>query len=65
MAAQWVRGRAARDMVSRVAVGSDHIGSQIRNLDLILSISGSHWRVLRRKETRSDLYFKKMMAAAT
>lgn len=57
---RWLRGRAAGDEVSRAGWGSDHVRSRKRDLDLILDILESHWRVLRRKETYCDLCFKKM-----
>lgn len=41
---------------------SGHVGQE-NSLHLILNISGSHWRVLRRKERCSDPHFKKVMAA--
>ena len=57
---RWLRGRAAGDEVSRAGWGSDHVRSRKRDLDLILDILESHWRVVRRKETYCDLCFKKM-----
>ena len=34
------------------------------SLHLILNILGSHWRDFRRKETHSDLHFRKMVVVA-